>query len=98
VATTEKPTLAALRGELLWKLDRAGTCSPNHFKKMGLEKIGVVPIDWNKLVRIPEALRPGTSAAISDISIANSFRHTPAAWIKQEKTIQRLDDVLTESA
>jgi len=92
-ALKDKPTLAALLGERLWKLERAGTCSASHFKKMELEKVGNLPIDRNKLVRAFGELRPGQSAAIHDISIANAFR-TPAAGMKQKQTIQQLGEIL----
>jgi hypothetical protein len=96
-APKDKPTLAALRGELLWTFDRAGTCSANHYKKMELEKIGVVSIDWNKLVLVPGALRPGTSAAIDDISIANAFRRHSALGMTRMETIPRLGEILADS-
>ena len=93
-ALKDKPTLADLLGELTWAFDRAGTCSVSHFKKMELEKIGVVPIDWNKLVLIPGAMRPGTSAAINDISIANAFRRTSELGLSRMETIPRLGAIL----
>jgi hypothetical protein len=96
VPLTERPTLAGLRGDLIWKFGRAGTCSPSHFKKMELEKIGSAPIDGNKLVGIPEAMSPGTSAAINDISIANSFRPTSDLLMKQTRTVPRLGDILED--
>jgi hypothetical protein len=60
---------------------------------MELEKVGNLPIDRNKLVRAFGELRPGQSAAIHDISIANAFR-TPAAGMKQKQTIQQLGEIL----
>jgi hypothetical protein len=96
VPTADRPTLAALHGEMRWKLERAGTCSPAHFKKMELEKIGLVPIDWNKLIRFPEAMRPGTSAAINDISIANSFRKDSLTSTNPKQRIERLGEILSD--
>jgi hypothetical protein len=93
--SADRPTLPALHGEKLWKLERAGTCPPSHFKKMELEKLGFVPIDWNKLILIAGATHPGTSAAINDISIANAFRQTSAALLSHGRTIPRLEEVLS---
>lgn len=76
-ATAHKPTLDELRGEVLWKLARAGTCSPVHFRRMGFEKIGVLPVDPEKLRRSFPGMRPGTRAAVSDISIANGASVAP---------------------
>jgi hypothetical protein len=75
-ATREKPSLDFLRGDLAWRLGSPGTCSPAHFRKMQLEKIGAFPVDPEKLDRIFPGLKPGISAAVSDISIANSMSAT----------------------
>jgi hypothetical protein len=72
-----KPSVDNLRGEVLWRLGSPGTCSANHFKKMELEKIGVLPIDQEKLKQVFPDLRPGVSAALQDISIANSMNTAP---------------------
>jgi hypothetical protein len=85
-ARSEKPSLESLHGEVLWKLETPGTCSPSHLKKLELQKIGMLPIDAEKLKRIFSNLRPGISAAVSDISIANRlnvFSQTPAWAIPQ---------------
>lgn len=79
--TVEKPTLAALRGEILWKLAWPGTCSAVHFKRMELEKIGTLPVDAEKLSRAFPDRRPGIRQAIDDISLANELSvgpHVPA--------------------
>jgi len=78
-ARTEKPALDSLRGDALWRLELPGTCSPAHFKKMELEKIGNLPLDPDKVKKTFPGLRPGISAAISDISIANRLRAIPHA-------------------
>ncbi len=77
-ATAEKPALEDLLGELRWKLRRAGTCSPTHFKRMQLAKIGFFPIDPAKLQeRFPE-MKPGSYSAINDFSMANGMKAAPA--------------------
>lgn len=79
-ATVQKPTLDELQGEILWRLARAGTCSPVHFRRMEFEKIGALPVDPEKLRRSFPGMLPGTRAAFSDISIANGVSvapHTP---------------------
>ena len=76
-ARVQKPVIEELHGEVLWRLGRPGTCSPLHFKRMELEKIGAVPVDKDKVRRSFPNIRPGTSAAISDISIANGLHVAP---------------------
>ncbi len=78
-ATNAKPTLDLLRGDVLWRLESPGTCSPNHFKKMELDKIGRLPLDPYKVKKFFPELRPGISAAVSNISIANRLRAIPYA-------------------
>ncbi|HKX17734.1 MAG TPA: hypothetical protein VJT33_06975 [bacterium] len=72
MATVQRPTLAALRADVLWRLARAGTCSAVHFGRMELEKIGNLAIDNDKLRRSFPDMRPGTSQAVENISIANT--------------------------
>lgn len=83
VAMAEKPALAALNGDLIWKLGRPGTCAASHFKRMGLEKIGTCAIDGEKLKSCFGELRPGISAAVSDISVANQISVGP--YLKAER-------------
>ena len=77
-ARNEKPTLDELASDLQWRLELAGTCSPAHFKKMELEIIGRLPVDRAKVEMVFPRLRPGISAAVSDISIANRLSAIPA--------------------
>ncbi len=81
-ARSEKPSLDSLRGSVLWRLGRPGTCSANHFKKLELEKIGRLPIDGEKLNLFFPDLKPGISAAVSDISISNSMSSAP--YVRKE--------------
>lgn len=76
-AMAEKPNLAALQGDLIWRLARPGTCTAPHFKRMGIEKIGTIALDSDKLSTNFGELRPGVSAAVSDISIANQISVGP---------------------
>ncbi len=76
-ATVQKPVFEELRGDVLWRLAHAGTCSPLHFKRMEFEKIGVLPVDNDKLRRSFPDMPPGTRAAISDISLANAVSVAP---------------------
>ena len=76
-AVAEKPDLAALSGEVLWRLGNTGTCSPVHFERMQLEKIGALPIDPQKLRDAFPDMRPGTRAAASDISLGNTLNVGP---------------------
>ena len=72
---SEKPTPESLRGGMLWVLGSPGTCSASHFKRMELEKIAIFPIDRAKAQAVfPRRLGSGVSAAVQDISIANSLK------------------------
>ena len=71
VAHDEQPSLHSLRGEIPWTCELPGTCVRTHFKKMELKKIGRLEIDTAKLAAAFPLLRPGLSAAVLDISIAN---------------------------
>jgi hypothetical protein len=92
-ATHDKPAFEELQSERMWKIERPGTCSASHFKKMELEKIGEVRIDGDKLVRAFGELPSGRSAAVNDISIANSLRRALPAT-KPLQTIPRLSEIL----
>jgi hypothetical protein len=74
-ARDEKPTLDSLRGAMLWRVELHGTCSPSHFTKMELEKIGVFPINRERATDVyPMRFGSGLSAAVQDISIANRMK------------------------
>jgi hypothetical protein len=74
-AKAEKPTLDFLRGAMLWIVESPGTCSASHFRKMGLEKIGVFPVNRQKANDVyPKRFGTGISAAVQDISIANRMK------------------------
>ena len=106
-SSSEKPTLNSLRGELLWRLQSPGTCSVRHFRKMELEKIGRFPLDPAKVALLFPGLRPGISAAISDVSIANrltAMPHVPSLAIPEigesargrSRTLRGIDQVLKD--
>jgi len=77
MATVQKATLVELRGEVLWRLARAGTCSALHFKRMEFEEIGVLPVDNDELRQAFPNMRPGTRQAVEDISISNGLSIGP---------------------
>lgn len=80
-ARTTKPLFARLEEEPLWVLRRPGTCTPVHFRRLELEKIGEVKIDPDKLANSFPSLPPGTREATDDISLTNSLNigpHVPA--------------------
>jgi hypothetical protein len=77
MATVQKPTLDELRGEMLWRLAGAGTCSAVHFKRMEFEKIGALAIDNERVWRSFPEMQPGTYEAINDISIAGTVSVGP---------------------
>jgi hypothetical protein len=98
-STVQKPTLTELRGEVLWRLERAGTCSPAHFKRMELEKIGALTIDNDKWRRRFPVMPPGTFEAIDDVSLANALSVGPSIpavrWGSPHPTILGIDQVLS---
>jgi hypothetical protein len=78
----ERPTTEALRGDLLWRQSRAGTCTRTHFKRLKFELIGRLSIDLQKMQNELADVRPGISAAVNDISIANQMETAPRFNIK----------------
>jgi hypothetical protein len=76
-ATPERPLLADLYGDIVWVYRLAGTCSPVHFKRMRLEKIGSMPIDHDKL-RGAFELKSGARQAIGGISMSNRLSVGPS--------------------
>ena len=78
IASESKPDLAGLQGEISWKLENPGTCSKAHFHRLELEKLGTVHLDREKINRVFPGMKPGKSAAVQDISIANNLRVSPA--------------------
>ncbi|HEV2385753.1 MAG TPA: hypothetical protein VGS20_00725 [Candidatus Acidoferrales bacterium] len=68
-ARGEEPDFARLRQAGPWVLRSPGTCKPADIKRLGLKKVGTVPVDGEKLKRVFPALPSGVSAAIGDRSI-----------------------------
>jgi len=86
----QKPTAEALTADNVpWRLDSAGTCSPHQFRKMEMETIGHVSLEAAKIESVFPGLRPGISAAVSDISIANRM-HSMASGSMKPGTIEAL--------
>jgi hypothetical protein len=86
-----KPTLNGLRGPMLWNLSPPGTCSTSHFRKMELQKIGMLPVDPEKAVAAyPVRFRSEVAAAVQDISIANSLKSArPGSGVPNHDGAQR---------
>lgn len=76
--TRERPSISDLRADRLWRLGRPGTLTALHAKRMEFEKAGTVPIDDAKVRGTFPEMRPGTTYAVSDISIANTMNVIPA--------------------
>ena len=75
-----------------------------HLKRMEIATVGNLPIDGEKLAAAFPAMPSGTSAAVSDISIANNLRVRAVAALgvpatagngKREATIASLDEILS---
>ena len=80
-ATRDKPSLQALEGLKEWVLERPGTITPLHKKRMELERVGAVPIDPDKLARLFPARPSGVSDAVSNISLANRLLSLPVEGV-----------------
>jgi len=104
-ALTAKPDLARLHSVMPWILKRPGTCSAVHFKRMELEKIGVLPVDGVKLHHLCPEMKAGNYQAINDISIANELRVKPSGSMptaekapkgfRVDLTVSNLEDILS---
>lgn len=64
-----EPDFTRVRSAAPWILKGAGTCKPADLDRLGMTKIGTVPIDREKLKRVFPSMRPGTGAAIGGRSI-----------------------------
>ncbi len=74
IALPQRPALADLEAPRTWYLNRAGVCSPAHYKRMELAPIGRVVIDAAKFeAAFPDRPAP-RSDTISDISISNRLQ------------------------
>ena len=108
-AFPKKPGMQDILANSIWVLKWPGTCSTSHFKKMRIEKSGVVTIDCEKLDRCFPNRPTGRSAAVNDISIANKLKVGPALQTqsiqllgeqpnrefgRQYQTIGRLEEIL----
>ncbi len=101
-ATTEKPTLDWLRGEVLWVLGLPGTCSAMHFARMKLEKIGHFALDPLKIrMLVPEKWFSPTisvAVAVEDRSLGNELSATPYARLRPfDPTIKGIEQILHDN-
>jgi hypothetical protein len=97
LAFRDRPALSQLAGARLWYLQRAGTCSKHHYRRMELHSLGRLPFDHRQLeARFPARPSPITDAA-SDISIANRLLGATLAPDEGERRIRarqpRIDDI-----
>lgn len=69
----DKPNLEYLMANSGWRLGRPGTCSKPHYKRMQLEKVGMIDIAPRRIMNIFPDIADGTYFAVNDISIANSL-------------------------
>jgi hypothetical protein len=84
----QKPRLMEAGADLWWQLDAPKTCSPRHFERMAIEAIGTLPINMEKTRARFAKGRPGIvflgwggrSAAINDVSIADSMMPSSHDW------------------
>ena len=72
-AVPEKLGTVPMGASQMWVLRPPGTVTPLHLKRMRLEKLGSLAIDPKKLNTTFPGMKPGTSCAINDISIANGM-------------------------
>ena len=80
-ALPDKPSMDALSGSVAWRIQLPGTCSPRHFKKLEIERIGKLEVEATNVRKVFAPLsfdyRVGMYAAISDISISNGLKASP---------------------
>jgi len=76
-ARAQKLDMAQLGIANPWALRRPGTCSPSHFKRMELEKIGTLALDMSKVNQLFAGRKNGTYQAINDISVVNELSTAP---------------------
>jgi len=95
---SERPDLAQLRSASVWVLKGAGTARTIDLKRLGVEKIGTVPVDSEKLKRAFPGLHSGAGAAISNRSIEREL--TVGSCLGEtfisERALQRTPDGLTK--
>jgi len=74
----DRPDIARIRAGRFGPGLSAGTCSPTHFKRMELAKIGSLPVVEGAILRaVPELVgqvRSPETAAILDVSLCNNLR------------------------
>ncbi len=100
MAMSAKPDLGALAEWTNWTLQRPGTASRLHIQRMEIERIGVLSLDPVKLSILLPNEPSGRSAAISDISIANTL-NLPVDGVqnsvfqpnRRTVTVKRLSDI-----
>jgi hypothetical protein len=93
-ALSEKPELADARSLTPWVLRRPGPFSATHFKRMELEKIGTLPIDFQKLERLFPERKNGTYQVVNDISLVNELSTGPYRGTKGYPVLSHLPDLL----
>ena len=82
----EKPDLDGIRSARNWSLRRPGTCSAADIRTLGLEKIGTLPLDREKVRRAFPNTRVGTRAAIENLSIGRDLsaaHHASAVYVNR---------------
>lgn len=110
----EKPDLAGIRSARGWSLRRPGTCSAAIVRSLGLEEIGKLPLDGEKLRRAFPGMRDGTRATLENLSISRDLsaaRHPPAAYVvrtafpntpegeaKFQNTVKELEERLAKAS
>jgi len=95
---SDAPDVDALRARE-WRLGSPGTCSPIHFRRLGLKRLGGFVVDVEKLRHTFGALAPGDSQAIRDISVANSLSVIAVGSIRKplarlEQQVVSIEDVI----
>jgi hypothetical protein len=75
-----------------WSVALAGTCSPTHFRRMALERVGQVHVSAARMADLLPGLRNGDTQAIGDVSIANrmTIRSGKATHLKQRPPFDRI--------
>lgn len=92
----DRPDHDTARTATSWRLRSPGTCSPVHFKRLRLERIGSFTIDVARLRSRFTGMPSGDFSAINDISIANSLSlRRPLVEVRaNDDALHRLAEVI----
>jgi hypothetical protein len=95
-----KPSFAGTSQLTNWRLRAPGTCSAQHWKRMGMEKLGHVEINRASLMKFFPDMPSGLYAAINNISVAEQMDVNKESFrtARPDVTIPRLVTICESSS